>query len=171
MLTAVHLIRPREGLHDSHGTCKSSWTEVGDLLIDALRFYRGRIMPVQTFMECLRCFYKENSTRDVESAFTRSADDDYPWPEYCNGFEKKCCFRQDFDCVLDFIALAAHRANAAWGFTGEFDYASDVIPAQFENTSVPFWEIEDVGSLELEAGPDDLTDERSVQRLTVASAG
>ncbi|CAK1367792.1 unnamed protein product [Cercospora beticola] len=171
VLTAVHLIRPRGGLHDSHGTCKSSWTEVGDLLIDALRFYQGRMMPVQTFIECLRCFYKDNSTRDVGSAFTRSPDDGYAWPECCNGFERKRCFRKDFDCVLDFIALAAHRANAAWGFTGEFDYAADTIASQSENMSVPFWEIEDVGSLELEAGPDDLTDEISVQSLSVASAG
>ncbi|PPJ60457.1 hypothetical protein CBER1_07341 [Cercospora berteroae] len=170
VLTAIHWIRPREGLHDSHGTRKSSWTEVGDLLIEGLRFYQGQMMPIQTFIECLRCFYKDNSTQNTESRFECSPDDDYPWPEYCNGFEKKRCFRQDFDCVLDFIALAAHRANAAWGFTDEFGHAADKAPAQSEDTSVPFWEIEDVGSLELEVGPDALADDMAVQSLTVASA-
>lgn len=154
VLTAVHLIRPREGLHDSDGTRKSSWTEVGDLLIDALRIYQGRTMPIKTFIECLRCFYKDNRAKNIESAFECGPDDDYPWPEYCNGFEKKHCFRRDLDCVLDFIALAAHRANVAWGFTDEFDYTADTVAARSENTSVPFWEIEDVGSLELDEGPD-----------------
>ncbi|KAF2209950.1 hypothetical protein CERZMDRAFT_100004 [Cercospora zeae-maydis SCOH1-5] len=151
LLTAVHLVRPRNDDSDPHGTCKSDWVLVGDLLICALQVHDGRMMPAHRFRRILKCYYRDERAETSRPMLAwGSSEENYPWPEYSNGLEKTHCFRQDLDCVLDFIVLAAITSYKVREFTRESANVAIEVGHESQVEGIPFWEIEDLGSLELE---------------------